>query len=136
VTGQELKKEDDMSQKMQIKPTKPVLVMGLVVAVAMLIFGIFFFNAVLSDSGGEPGPAIGFMALWFLVLGVIIFYYAFYLKSRKGVVEIESETAPPETDAAPDFDARLRKLEGLKKDGLVTDDEYRIKRAEILGEKW
>jgi hypothetical protein len=125
-----------MSQKMQIKPTKPVLVMGLVVAVAMLIFGIFFFNAVLSDSGGEPGPAIGFMALWFLVLGVIIFYYAFYLRSRKGVVEIETETTPPATDVAPDFDARLRKLEGLKKDGLVTDDEYRSKRAEILGEKW
>ncbi len=127
-----------MSQKMQIKPTKPTLVMGLIVAVAMLVFGVFFFNAVLSDSGGEPGPAIGFMALWFLVLGVIIVYYVFFLKSRKGVVEIETETeaAPPKTDAAPDFDAKLRKLEGLKKDGLVTDDEYRIKRAEILGEKW
>ena len=125
-----------MSQKMQIKPTKPTLVMGLIVAVAMLIFGVFFFNAVLSDSGGEPGPAVGFMALWFLVLGVIIVYYVFFLRSRKGVVEIETETAPPKTDAAPDFDARLRKLEGLKKDGLVTEDEYRLKRAEIFGEKW
>lgn len=125
-----------MSQKMQIKPTKPMLVMGLIVAVAMLAFGVFFFNAVLSDSGGEPGPAIGFGVLWFLVLGVIIFYYAFFLKSRKGVVEIETEAAPTKTDAAPDFDARLRKLEGLKKDGLVTEDEYRVKRAEILGEKW
>ena len=84
-----------MSQKMQIKPTKPTLVMGLIVAVAMLVFGVFFFNAVLSDSGGEPGPAIGFMALWFLVLGVIIVYYVFFLRSRKGVVEIETETAPP-----------------------------------------
>jgi len=125
-----------MSQKMQIKPTKPVLVMGLVVAVAMLIFGIFFFNAVLSDSGGEHGPAVGFMVLWFLVLGVIIVYYVFFLRSRKGVVEIETEAAPPKAEAAADFDAKLRKLEGLKKDGLVTDDEYRLKRAEILGEKW
>ena len=123
-----------MSQKMQVKPTKPTLVMGLIVAVAMLIFGVFFFNAVLSDSSSERGPAVGFMALWFLVLGVIIVYYVFFLRSRKGVVEIE--TAPPTTDAPPDFDARLRKLEGLKKDGLVTDDEYRAKRAEILGEKW
>ncbi len=125
-----------MSQKMQIKPTRPVLVMGLIVAVAMLIFGVFFFNAVLSDSGGEPGPGIAFMALWFLVLGVIIFYYAYHLRTRKGVVEIETETAPPKTDAGTDFDARLRKLEGLKQDGLVTDEEYRAKRAEILGEKW
>jgi len=97
---------------------------------------VFFFNAVLSDSSSERGPAVGFMALWFLVLGVIIVYYVFFLRSRKGVVEIETETTPPKTDAAPDFDARLRKLEGLKKDGLVTDDEYRAKRAEILGEKW
>ena len=44
-----------MSQKMQIKPTKPTLVMGLIVAVAMLVFGVFFFNAVLSDGGGEHG---------------------------------------------------------------------------------
>jgi hypothetical protein len=133
-----------MSQKMQIKPTRPMLVMGLVVAVAMLIFGIFFFNAVLSDSGGESGPGVAFMALWFLVLGVIIFYFAYYLRTRKGVVEIETETdavAPAPGAAAPmaagaDFDDRLRKLEGLKKDGLVTDEEYRAKRAEILGEKW
>lgn len=133
-----------MSQKMQVKPTRPVLVMGLIVAVAMLVFGVFFFNAVLSDSGGEPGPGIAFMALWFLVLGVIIFYYAYYLRTRKGVVEIETETdpgAPASAAASPgpagaDFDARLRKLEGLKKDGLVTDEEYRAKRAEILGEKW
>lgn len=135
-----------MNLRTGVKPAKPVLVMGLVVAVAMLIFGIFFFSAVLSDSGGEPGPAIAFMSVWFLVLGVIIFYFAYYLRTRKSVVDIEIETetgAPAAASgaAAPagtgtDFDARLRKLEGLKKDGLVTDEEYRAKRAEILGEKW
>jgi hypothetical protein len=134
-----------MIQRTGVKPAKPVLVMGLVVAVAMLIFGVFFFSAVLGDSGGEPGPAIGFMAVWFLVLGVIIFYFAYYLRTRKSVVDIETETgapapasgaAPAPAGAGTDFDARLRKLEGLKKDGLVADEEYRAKRAEILGEKW
>lgn len=130
-----------MTRRMGVKPAKPVLVMGLVVAVAMLIFGGFFFSSVLRDGGEARGPASGFMALWFLVLGVIIVYYAYLLLTRKSVVDIETETeapaaAPAEAPAGADFDARLRKLEGLKKDGLVTDEEYRAKRAEILGEKW
>ena len=137
-----------MIQRTGVKPAKPVLVMGLVVAVAMLIFGIFFFSAVLKDSGGESGPASAFMALWFLVLGVVIVYFVYYLRTRKSVVDIEIETGAPGpasgAAAAPtsaagtgtDFDARLRKLEGLRKDGLVNDEEYRAKRAEILGEKW
>ncbi|MBP1660353.1 MAG: hypothetical protein H6P95_1545, partial [Candidatus Aminicenantes bacterium] len=58
------------------------------------------------------------------------------LRSRRGVVEIEVEPAPPEPDQRPDFAGRLRQLESLRQDGLVTDDEYRAKRAEILGGKW
>ncbi|MEO6054557.1 MAG: SHOCT domain-containing protein [Chthoniobacterales bacterium] len=33
------------------------------------------------------------------------------------------------------FDEKLRRLEGLKKDGLITDTEYQQKRSEIFGEK-
>jgi hypothetical protein len=34
------------------------------------------------------------------------------------------------------FDERLRRLEQLKTDGLVSDEEYQRKRAELLGERW
>jgi Zn-dependent protease with chaperone function len=125
-----------MSQKLTVRPTKPVAIMGLVVAIAMFVFGIFFLSAVLGDSGGEPGPVIAFMALWFIALGVIIAYFIYNLRSRKGVIEIDAEGGLPGGQAGPDFDDRLRKLEGLKKDGLITDEEYRSKRAEVLGEKW
>ena len=125
-----------MQNKMRVRPTRAVSIMGLVVAGAMLIFGIFFLRAVTKDSGGESGPAIGFMVLWFIVLGVIIVYGIYNLTSRKGVVEIDVEPKTPDAKAAPDFDERLRKLEALKKDGLVTDEEYRIKRNEIMSEKW
>ena len=37
---------------------------------------------------------------------------------------------------AEDFDAGLRKLAKLKKDGLITDKEYEQKRAEIMRPKW
>jgi hypothetical protein len=33
------------------------------------------------------------------------------------------------------FDEKLRRLEALKKDGLVSEEEYRLKRKEILEEK-
>ncbi len=125
-----------MQNKMRVRPTRAVTIMGLVVAVAMVFFGIFFLTIVTKDSGGESGPAIGFMILWFLVLGVIIAYGIYNLTSRKGVVEIDVEPKTPDAKAVPDFDERLRKLEALKKDGLVTEDEYRVKRNEIMSEKW
>jgi len=48
------------------------------------------------------------------------------------VIEIQSER---ET-ATEDFETKLRKLESLKKDGLITDEEYIQKRKEIMDEKW
>ena len=60
-------------------------------------------------------------------------------ETSEGAPGPASGAAAAPTSAAgtgTDFDARLRKLEGLRKDGLVNDEEYRAKRAEILGEKW
>ena len=34
------------------------------------------------------------------------------------------------------FDDRLRRIEALYRDGILTDGEYRRKRREILDEKW
>lgn len=76
------------------------------------------------------------MILWIFVILLIIAYMIYHLTSRKGVVEIETESYAPGQDPGPDFDAKLRKLELLKKDGLVTDEEYYDKRAEILKQKW
>jgi Zn-dependent protease with chaperone function len=125
-----------MPNKIRVRPTRAVTVMGLVAAAAMLIFGIFFLGAVLKDTGGEPGPAIAFMIVWFVVLGIIIAFGIYNLTSRKGVIEFEAGPEDAGLTAGPDFDEKLRKLEALKKDGLVTDEEYRAKRHEIMSEKW
>lgn len=125
-----------MPNNVRVRPTRAVTIMGLVAAVAMAFFGIFFMIVVTKDSSTESGPMIGFMILWFLILGVIIAYGIYNLTSRKGVVEIDIGPNAPEAKAAPDFEEKLRKLETLKKDGLVTDEEYRIKRNEIMAEKW
>ena len=126
-----------MKQKLSVRPTKPVTVMALVVAVAMALVGIFFLGLLIKEGAGV---GIVFMIFWFIVLGVIITYYIYNLKSRRGVVEIDAETeneaAPPAGESAPDFDGKLRKLEALKKDGLLTDEEYQAKRAEIMKKEW
>lgn len=35
-----------------------------------------------------------------------------------------------------DFDERLRKLEKLKEEGIITEDEYKEKRQEIMSDTW
>jgi hypothetical protein len=47
------------------------------------------------------------------------------------VVEIE-----PDEEAAIDFAERLRKLEALRKDNLVSEEEFQAKRKQIMDEKW
>jgi hypothetical protein len=36
----------------------------------------------------------------------------------------------------PDFATKLRKLETLRKDELISEDEYQKKRQEIMDQKW
>lgn len=34
------------------------------------------------------------------------------------------------------FDEKLRKLKSLKDDGLISEEEYKVKRKEILDDRW
>lgn len=45
-------------------------------------------------------------------------------------------TAHDEQSSKLQFDEKLRRLEALKSDGLITETEYTEKRKEILVEKW
>jgi hypothetical protein len=124
-----------MKQKIRVRPSRAASVIALIVATGMLIFGIVFLVMILNTP--EPGPGIAFLAVWFIALFCIIGYYIYNLTSRKGVALIEADAETLEAaQAGTDFETKLRKLEGLKKDGLVTEEEYRAKRAEIMGEKW
>lgn len=122
-----------MLQKTRVKPTRPMVLMGLIVFLAFLIFGVIFLNVLIREGSG---PGIVFMIFFIFVILLIIAYMIYLLTSRKGVIEIETESHAQGQDPGPDFDVRLRKLELLKKDGLVTDEEYSDKRAEILKQKW
>ena len=122
-----------MLQKTSVKPTRPAVLLGLIAAIAFLIFGLVFLSVLIKLGSGL---GIAFMIFWIFIVLIMIGFSIHLLTSRKGVLELDTESHIPEGGSGPDFEAKLRKLELLKKDGLVTDEEYRDKRAEILKQKW
>jgi hypothetical protein len=112
--------------------------------IAMIVMGIVFlaFSALpFSAAEGEARPyAMIFGAVWVLMCVGFIAYGAYILVSAKpsiGIVyDIEGEVPTGGSNPDNDFDARLRKLEKLKQDRLISEDEYRQKREEIVKDPW
>ena len=110
---------------------------------AAIVFGIIGLNV---DLGwdfihGNQEAVIYFFASVLMISGVTYFLYKFFVRGvSEGVGAARkrpSMTAPPPVFSSPppdDLKARLRNLEGLHKEGLLTDAEYQAKREEILGE--
>lgn len=120
---------------------------GIVVAALFLLFGLTFGFVVLQETpDSESGLKIlmgGFFLLWVVVcIAMIIFYVRMLLKSinpeDQSLVDFQVEVSGVADTSGRDndFADRLRHLEGLKRDGLITEAEYRDKRAQIMEEKW
>jgi hypothetical protein len=122
-----------MSPKAYVRPGKTASVVGIIAAALMFIFGIFFFSRL-----GEDASDIGqiFMVFWLLIVILIIAYYVYNLMSRKSssaALEVIDLDVP---DSGPGVEEKLRSLERMKKDRLITEEEYQQKRQEIMREKW
>jgi hypothetical protein len=112
--------------------------------IAMIVAGIVFlaFSAVpFMTAEGEARPfAMIFGVVWVLMCVGFVVYGAYILVSAKpsiGIVyDIEGGAPTGGSNTDNDFDARLRKLEKLKQDGLISEDEYRRKREEIVKDPW
>lgn len=126
-----------MKNKAYIKPTKPALIVGLIAMVAMLAFGVFFMRALAEDNSSI---GMGFMSVWILFVLLIggIFVYNLVTKNDHNSIAEEISFTQDEQlkEEQTDFDSKLRKLELLRKDQLITETEYRKKREEILNSKW
>jgi multidrug resistance efflux pump len=48
----------------------------------------------------------------------------------------KNASASPAAAAALSFDEKLRRLDQLRKDGLLTEEEYQQKREEVLKQQW
>ena len=123
------------------KESKYNSTVSLVVGIGMLIVALVAFDF-------SEMPLFGklFMIVWLIVVCANIYQSyrnAFGKKSLhhevtdhdltlKGFKSTKPDNSPPEKDYAN----RLRKLEHLYRDGLITTTEYEAKRQDILDEDW
>lgn len=143
-------KGEEMDNKAYVRPSKAVSVFMVIICTLFLVFGIVFVG---TTAEGEASPyALMFMVLWIVVCGGMIVYSLsiIFSKSPPAVEEVEIPTlrvapAPTEPGGDPenkgrvtemDFETKLRKLESLRREGLISEKEYKQKRSEIMGEKW
>jgi hypothetical protein len=134
--------------RISIKPGKVVSALALIAGLAFAAFGLFVLLPVLTTFSAAVGRglsgdfglgtlAVGFVAIW-LVISLGIAGFGAYNLTRPGgasVLDIETGPAPP-GGGSDDVEARLRRLERLRGDGLVSQEEYERKRDEILRERW
>ena len=107
-----------MSYRMGIRPSKPAAAVGLAAGVVFLLLGV----AVVIPVFGTFG------VFWTAIAGIIVVFYAYNLFSQRGVSAYEVDVDAPEDD--------LRKLAQLRQDGLLSEEEYQRKRAELMARRW
>ena len=142
--GHVLVSRSTMNKRIEVVPGKLTSFQakaGIAVVSLFLVFGLVLGYVALREASWEEPDfivAIGaFFAVWIAACVSIIVYFSRLLKvapdaSEDSLAEIRVRDDRPGTD----FETRLRRLGNLKKDGLISDEEYQSKRAYILQEKW
>jgi len=118
-----------MLRRGHVRPSKPVSLITMVVGIGFVLVGLFV---------AIPGAGIIGVIWTLLALGITVLH-AHNLFTDRGVPteEVEFDLRDEAgSRAADDFDTKLRKLAKLHEDGLVTDEEFERKRAEIVAERW
>ena len=125
-----------MPQKVYVKPPAPTRTMlkaqMVVVSLFLPLGPVFVFVA-----EGEARPFVALFALiWVAACVAILLYSAKTLKLvETGKIEI-AELGDGDQPQDSAFAQRLRDLEALRKERLVSDAEYQKKREQILQDKW
>jgi hypothetical protein len=131
-----------MAQKAYVRTTKPGLIVGIIATLVFLLIGIIFFFFLMKE-----GAAVGmiFMVFWIFVVmligGTFIYNLLNYNKNAEG--NVAQEIVIPDVTrvqemmkTGDDFDDKLRKLERLRREGIISEEEFKKKRAEIMDQKW
>lgn len=130
---------DPNRQRTVVRP-RPTKLSGVSMIVAGGIF-LLFAAVPLGAAEGEARPfVLLFGAIWILFCLSFIGYGIHVVVSDRPavgmVLEVEGAAAGASLAPGGDFAARLRDLEKLREDHLVSEEEYRRKRTEILDARW
>ena len=115
------------------RPSRGMSIFTILVGIGMLVFAL----SMVGESGSGRGPGGAFFALWVLVLLGIIGYHFYNAATGKGYTEsIDFDDSTPfhdlDADSSEPVAARLRELDSLKEEGLISDEEYEKERQRIL----
>lgn len=121
-------------RSVHVRPGRGAAVIQLVMGLLFLMFGLVL-TTVGKEDASEPSlwwALTAFQVVWVAGCGALIVYSIAVLRGWRGtsavVLDIEG--------GGGDFDERLRKLDGLRRDGLISEEEFRRKRDEIMKEPW
>ncbi len=120
-----------------VRPGKAASVMGVLGGVLFLILGVLIVI-----------PTFGlFGVIWTLFALITAGFYGYNLMSQTGSSLYQVDVSPMSPDAtspdaaatdpaATDPASRLRRLDQMLDEGLITTEEHQAKRAAILAEPW
>lgn len=140
-----------------VKPGRGPSALGALAGVGAVIFGIFWTILAFSITRNSPFPMVGtifpLFGIGFVLFGICRVVYDLRnatAQDRNSLVDVVPEEQeqdplntrfgrqPPLGGSSPPVGAtaeeRLRVLEGLRRQGVITDDEYAQQRSRILGE--
>ena len=129
--------------KLSIKPSKPVSAGAGIGLVFMLIFGIGFAAVVGNVLQENDAPPL-FTMLFFLVIiiwiGAVVFMLIYHfknIKSKNGYSLFDISTESDNTVESGSSPMQvLKELETMRKEKLITEEEYNSKRKQILDKDW
>ncbi|WP_144933233.1 SHOCT domain-containing protein [Paenibacillus sp. 32O-W] len=116
----------------RVRPSKPASFLGMIVGIVFVIIGF----TMVMPMGGIFG------VLWTVIAIAITGYHGYNLFSSQGAAEWEVDVRPDRPlnrsmeEAGVDFEEKLRKLERLRREGLITEEEFKQKRDEVMRDKW
>jgi len=122
-------------QKAYLRPTKSALIFGMMAVSLFLIMGVIFFIILLKEDAVIGVVFTAFWIIFVLVIGGVYLYnYRNYDKNVEG--NVAEQIVLPGKTTGDDFADKLRKLDNLKREGLITEAEFKKKRSEIMEQKW
>lgn len=113
-----------MPGRVRVRPSKSQSLVGMIAGAVFVIIGLSLM------------PMMGtFGLIWTLFAVVIVGLHAYNFFSKRGVASWEIDVGSA-ANRGGDFEERLRKLNKLKEDGLITENEFEKKRTEIMKSEW
>lgn len=115
-----------MFRRGRVKPSKSSSLLGMIVGIVFVLIGVTSIIPV-------AGP---FGMFWTLIALAIAGLHGYNFFSKKGISHWEVDVETEGAVKGGDFEESLRKLDRLRKDGVITEEEFKEKRKEIMEQKW